>query len=144
MPELGERFASLARTHAPDLWREIEAREPRNPIEPSSRAAVVAAVVALVVGFAGIGIAAVTFGEPNDRLHPAPRGRSRSRMDRIFFRVGRRRWRQSHRDRSEPDGSGRRVVFPKRRQHPLRPDLVLGLDGSRIAFDNYLVDEYGI
>jgi Tol biopolymer transport system component len=74
MPEFGDRFASLARTRSPDLWHEIEGRQPRDPIEPPSSQRFVVALVAFVVAIAGIGIAAVTFGG-SDRPAAAAGGR---------------------------------------------------------------------
>ena len=44
MPDLDERFRSLSRTRSPDLWPEVEGREPRPTLEPSPwRRALVAA-----------------------------------------------------------------------------------------------------
>src|SRR4029450_6352254 len=140
MTELGDRFASLARTRTPDLWREIEAREPRNPIEPSSPRVVVA-VVAFVVAIAGIGIAAVTFGG-SDR--PAASGTSGDAIANgpIYFRVGGGDG-GSQVESIEPDGTDRRVVFGEdsRVQYSR---IAFSPDGSRIAFDNFQQREYGI
>jgi Tol biopolymer transport system component len=54
MPDLDDRFASLMTTRAPDLWRDIELREPRSSrptASPGRR--LVAAIVALGVAVAG-------------------------------------------------------------------------------------------
>ena len=137
MPEFGDRFASLARTRAPDLWREIETREPRDPIEASSSQRVVVAVVAFLVAIAGIGIAAVTF-EGSDQ--PAPAGAMANGP--IYFRVGGADS-GSRVESIEPDGTDRQVVFPEDSPvHYTRIDF--SPDGSRIAFDNFLQGEYGI
>ena len=88
MPELRERFASLSRTSAPDLWPEIDGREPRNPIEPSSSHRVVAAFVAFVVAIAGIGIAAVTFGGSDRPAASGTPGPLAIANGPIYFRVG--------------------------------------------------------
>ncbi len=62
MTDLQDRFSSLSTSRAPDLWSEIQDREPRPlPSEPRWRRGV-AATVALVVAAAGIGLAALTFG----------------------------------------------------------------------------------
>jgi len=58
MADLEERFRSLARTTAPDLWEEIGRRRPgpapRPPVGPRIGAAVVALVLAVTgIGFAG-------------------------------------------------------------------------------------------
>lgn len=74
MPSLEGRFRSLSRTPAPDLWRDIEGRDPRSmPATPGARRAV-AAGVALLVAAAGIGLAGLTFGGRGqiDRQRPGP------------------------------------------------------------------------
>lgn len=61
MPDLDERFRSLSRISAPDLWSEIDEREPREvPARGAGRRSAVAAV-ALVVAIAGVGLAAWAF-----------------------------------------------------------------------------------
>jgi WD40 repeat protein len=137
MPEFGDRFASLARTRAPDLWCEIEGRRPRDPIEPSSSHRIVVALVAFIVAIAGIVIAAVTF-EGSDR--PAPAGAMANGS--IYFRVGGGDG-GSRVESIESDGTDRHVVFPEDSPvHYTRIDF--SPDGSRIAFDNFLAGEYGI
>jgi Tol biopolymer transport system component len=137
MAEFGDRFASLGRTRAPDLWREIEDREPRDPNEPSSPQRVVVALVAFLVAIAGIGIAAVTF-EGSDRPPPAGAMANGS----IYFRVGGGD-RGSRVESIEPDGTDRHVVFSEDSPvHYTRIDF--SPDGSRIAFDNFLAGKYGI
>jgi hypothetical protein len=75
MADLDERFRSLSRTGSPDLWSDIEARDPRPgiPTTPSPHRAL-AATVALVIAVAGIGFAAVTFGRPDERPPPGSSG----------------------------------------------------------------------
>ena len=142
MPEFGERFESLSRTRVPDLWPEIEGREPGHPIEPSSAQRVLVAVVALVVAISGIGIAAITFGGSDQPTAPGPSWPPVIANGPIYFRVGGGDGR-SRIDSVEPDGSGRRVVFPDDADvHYER--ISFSPNGTRIAFDNYLVDEYGI
>ena len=142
MLEFGERFASLARTRTPDLWREIEAREPRNPIEPPSSRRVVVAVVAFVVAIAGIGIAAVTFGGSDRPAVSGTSGAVAIANGPIYFRVGGGDG-GSQVESIEPDGTDRRVVFGEdSRVHYSR--IAFSPDGARIAFDNYLQGEYGI
>ncbi len=61
MAELKQRFDSLSRTDAPDLWPDIERREPRSvPPEPRGRR-VITAVVALALTVAGLTFAAIAF-----------------------------------------------------------------------------------
>lgn len=70
MPDLEERFRSLARTPAPDLWDEIDEREPRHPLGPAAGRRIVTAAVALFVAIAGIGLAAWAFRA--DQREPRP------------------------------------------------------------------------
>ena len=75
MADLDERFRSLSRTRSPDLWSEIEAREPsRSPLQPSLARRAAAAVVALVLAGVGLGIAALSFGSSTELqpLEPVP------------------------------------------------------------------------
>lgn len=141
MPELGERFESLSRAPAPDLWREIEGREPRNPIEPSPVRRVAVAVVALVVAIAGIGFAAISFGgsdRPDASGAPEPTGVANGP---IYFRVGGGDG-GSHIEAVEPDGSGQRVVF---QGEPMRiAQIAWSPDGARIAYQDPIADERGI
>ena len=142
MPELRERFASLSRTSAPDLWPEIDGREPRNPIQPPSSDRVVVAFVAFVVAIAGIGIAAVTFGGSDRPGASGTRGPLAIANGPIYFRVGGGDG-GSRVESILPDGTGRHVVFPEDSPvHYTRIDF--SPDGTRIAFDNFLVGEYGI
>jgi dipeptidyl aminopeptidase/acylaminoacyl peptidase len=57
MPDLDTRFRSFGRVRAPELWSEIERREPSLPPGPPLRPRIVAAVVALVVAAAGFAVA---------------------------------------------------------------------------------------
>jgi TolB protein len=61
MPDLDERFRSLGRVRSPDLWEEIEDRDPRpTPSQPRGSRAL-AAVVAFLVAIAGMGVAVRIF-----------------------------------------------------------------------------------
>jgi Tol biopolymer transport system component len=126
----------------PDLWPEIQAREPGNPIGPSSARRIVVAVAALVFGAAGIGIAAVAFGgsdlqTASEGSGPVPIGNGP-----IYFRVGGGDG-VSRIESIKPDGTGRDVVFPE--DSPVHYSrIAFAPDGKRIAFDNVLQGEYGI
>ena len=62
MSDLEERFRALGRVGSPDLWGEIEVREPgRTPPEPAAGRRGLAAAVAFVVAAAGLTFAAVVF-----------------------------------------------------------------------------------
>jgi Tol biopolymer transport system component len=141
MPELRDRFTSLSRTRAPDLWREIEVRDPRNPVGPSSARRVLVAVVAFVVAIAGIGFAAFSFGG-SDR--PAVSGASEPvgiANGPIYFRVGGGDG-GSRIESVQPDGSGQRVAFDG---EPMRiAQISWSLDGTKIAYQNPIADERGI
>ena len=143
MADLDERFRSLSRSGSPDLWRDIETREPRSGIPPTPGVhRALAAAVALVIAIAGIGLAAVTFGgsEPatgtsGSLLGPKANGE-------IWFRVGGGEG-GSRIDAVAPDGSSRRVVFSTD-DGSHRSRISFSPDGSRIAYDNYVVGGTGI
>ena len=142
MTDLRGRFESLSRTSTPDLWREINVREPGNPIGPSSARRAVVAVAALVVAAAGIGIAAVAFGGSELRTASEGSGPVAIANGSIYFRVGGGDS-GSRIESIEPDGTGRDVVFPE--DSPVHYSrIAFSPDGTRIAFDNFLEGEYGI
>jgi Tol biopolymer transport system component len=62
MTDLDDRFEALSRARPPELWRDIEGREPRPLPFPPTRRRGIAIVVALAVAAAGLGVAALTFG----------------------------------------------------------------------------------
>ena len=62
MADLDERFRSFSRTRSPDLWRDIDQREPGPVRTPSARHRALAIAVAFLVAAAGVGVAAITFG----------------------------------------------------------------------------------
>jgi dipeptidyl aminopeptidase/acylaminoacyl peptidase len=132
MAEFGDRFASLARTRAPDLWREIEGREPRDPNEPSSPQRVVVALVAFLVAIAGIGIAAVTFGG-SDRPAAAAGGRI------AFAAVDGSTWQIYS---VAPDGSGL-VQLTHLSDMEVASAPAWSPDGGRVAFVVQTFDETG-
>jgi Tol biopolymer transport system component len=67
MTDLEARFRSLAQTPAPDLWSDIDRREPAGEPAPSERRRVAAAALAVVVGTAGVGTAIWAFGRDAGR-----------------------------------------------------------------------------
>src|SRR4029450_5534577 len=109
MPELSDRFASLSRTRSPDLWPEIEDREPGRPGEPSSGRRLVVALAAFVIAIAGIGLAGVTFGGSRPGVVS---GTAETVNGPIYFRVGGADG-GSRIESIEADGTGRHVVFPE-------------------------------
>jgi Tol biopolymer transport system component len=62
MTDLDHRFEALSRTRPPELWPDIEGREPRPLPSPPTRRRALAVVVALAVSAAGLSVAALTFG----------------------------------------------------------------------------------
>lgn len=142
MPELSDRFASLSRTHSPDLWPEIEDREPGRPVEPSSGRRLVVALAAFVIAIAGIGLAGVTFGGSRPGVVSGTSGTAEAANGPIYFRVGGADG-GSRIESIEAGGTGRHVVFPE--DSPVHYDrLSFSPDGTRIAFSNFLEGEYGI
>jgi Tol biopolymer transport system component len=144
MPDLDDRFRSLSRTRAPELWSDIEGREPREARDPVMSRRVVAAVVAFVVAVAGIGFAALTFGGSERQMSTGTSGTAGGAKANgsIYFRVGGADG-GSRIESIEPDGTGRHVVFPE--DSPVHYSrIAFSPDGTRIAFDNFLEGEYGI
>jgi DNA-binding beta-propeller fold protein YncE len=141
MVDLRDRFEALGRAQTPDLWREIEGREPRPlPSQPGSRRAF-AIAVALLIGMSGLVFAGLTFGGSEAAHTPMANGQSAANGP-IFFRVGGGEG-GTRIESIQADGTGRRVVFPE--DSPVHYERIsFSPDGSRIAFDNYLVDGYGI
>jgi Tol biopolymer transport system component len=144
MTDLDERFRSLSRTRPPDLWPDIDEREPRSdiPSAPASRRAL-AAAVALIVAIAGIGFAALTFGGSESQPATEATGSlaGPKRNGEIWFRVGGGDG-GSRIEAVAPDGSERRVVFD---EEPIRiAQVAWSPDGTRIAYQNPIVEERGI
>jgi Tol biopolymer transport system component len=57
MPSLDQRFASLTRSRVPDLWPDIEHRDPRPEEGPSGARRLAAGVMAGLIGVGGVGLA---------------------------------------------------------------------------------------
>lgn len=142
MPSVEGRFRSLSRTPTPDLWREIEVREPRPASDESRGRRVLAGTIALLVAAAGLGFAALTFGgsEPPTAAGTSGIGGSALANGAILFRVGGEggtTWYSVL-----PDGSNQHVVFEA---EPMRvANIAWSPDGSKIAYQNPIADERGI
>lgn len=144
MTDLGDRFRSLSRTRAPDLWSDIEGREPWEARDPVMSRRMLATVVAFVVAVAGIGFAALTFGGSERQTSKGMSGTAGGAKANgsIYFRVGGGDG-GSRIESIEPDGTGRHVVFAE--DSPVHYSrIAFSPDGTRIAFDNFLEGEYGI
>jgi Tol biopolymer transport system component len=75
MADLKERFRSLDRVPAPDLWRDISRRQPADLSLGPSRGRIAVAALAFVVAAAGIGVAVKAFvldKQPRTAVHPIP------------------------------------------------------------------------
>src|SRR5262245_22910069 len=139
MVDLDERFLSFSRTRTPDLWRDIEHREPRPSPAPPARRRVLAIAVAFIVAAVGIGAAAITFGGSKKSGVPGSPATGVANGQ-ILYRVGGEggsTWYSV-----SPDGSDRRVVFEG---EPMRiVQVAWSPDGTRIAYQDPVVDERGI
>jgi Tol biopolymer transport system component len=72
--KIDEGFASLGRTRSPELWSDIEGREPRNgPDGPSALKRLRVVALALVIATAGIGLAVVRFHQTDRQPAIGPR-----------------------------------------------------------------------
>jgi hypothetical protein len=73
MADLDRRFRSLDRTASPDLWPDIESREPRSQPPTRGRQVAVAAVaLAVAAGGAALAVRAFLGGEPTPRTTAEP------------------------------------------------------------------------
>jgi Tol biopolymer transport system component len=70
MPSLEQRFASLTRSRVPDLWPDIEHRDPRPEEGPSGARRLAAGVMAGLIGVGGVGLA-IRALSPGDDAVPA-------------------------------------------------------------------------
>jgi TolB protein len=143
MADLDERFRSFSRTRTPDLWRDIEHREPGPSPAPPARRRLLAIAVAFTVAAVGIGAAAITFGGSERQTATGMSGAlvGPKTNGEIWFRVGGGDG-GSRIESVAADGSGRRVVFEG---EPTRvAQVAWSPDGTRIAYQNPIVDERGI
>jgi TolB protein len=143
MADLDERFRSFSRTRTPDLWRDIEHREPGPSPAPPARRRLLAIAVAFTVAAVGIGAAAITFGGSERQTATGTSGAlvGPKSNGEIWFRVGGGDG-GSRIESVAADGSGRRVVFEG---EPTRvAQVAWSPDGTRIAYQNPIVDERGI
>jgi Tol biopolymer transport system component len=139
MPELPERFASLSRTPAPDLWSDIERREPREARDPAKSRRVLAAVVALVVAVAGFGFAAFTFGgsEPSALTGTSGKAGAEIANGAIAFTSGIDGY---HIAAVHLDGNIQDLTAPVGAESDLAPEW--SPDGRRVAFLRYTSGDY--
>jgi Tol biopolymer transport system component len=137
MADLKERFRSLDRVPAPDLWRDISRRQPADLSLGPSWGRVAVAVLALLVAAAGIGVAVKAFVvDKQPRLVGPPSEIAGARNGEIWFRRAGGEggtWIEA----VQPDGSNRRVLFSD--THAGGNDNVGGaydwtIDGSKLAF----------
>jgi Tol biopolymer transport system component len=141
MPDLRTRFRGADRIPAPDLWDEIERREPRpTPQGLTVPRRVATAALALVLA-----AAATTFAVRalNGGRTPAPVSSPivSKANGVIYFQVGggdSETWI----DAIRPDGTDLHQVFPPEPVH--YDEIAWSPDGSRIAYGDNLVDHFGI
>jgi Tol biopolymer transport system component len=140
--KLSDRFETLNNTLSPDLWRNIENREPGSlPPGGAGGRRVAAAIVALVVAVGAIALVAQAFigmeaREPGATASVQPKANGV-----IWFRVGGGDG-PSFVYEVQPNGSGQRLVFDSQ---PLRfSQIAWSPDGTRIAFVDPAVGRRGI
>jgi Tol biopolymer transport system component len=146
MSDLRERFRVLDRLDTPDVWEEAARRRPgTRRVSPGPRRGLTL-TVAVVVALAGIAVALRAFDTDHGRnrtpvQEQTPPATAKANGP-IYFRIGGGDG-PSWVSAVQPDGTDVRVVFPP--DSPIHYDRIsFSPDGSRIAFDNFLADEYGI
>jgi Tol biopolymer transport system component len=142
MADLDERLHSLSRTRSPDLWPDIETREPRFQIPESSRShRALAAAVALVIAVVGIGFAAVTFTGSDPGAATGTSGVSTPAVSNgwIAFTSGEGGY---HISMVRSDGRARDLSVPVNDDYDLAPGW--SPDGRRLAFLRYTRGDYDL
>jgi len=143
--KLADRFETLGRARSPDLWPDIEGREPRPlSVEMPRRHRALTAAVAFAVATAAIGLTVRAFlgtGERSSVTTPAPIVPKANGA--IWFRVGGGDA-PSFIYEINPDGTGQRLVFGSE-SDPLRySQIAWSPDGSRIAYIDPIVGKRGV
>ncbi len=126
MTDLDGRFEALSRARPPELWRDIEGREPRPLPSPPTRRRAIAVVVAFAVAAAGLGVAALTFGASE---HPKRTAAAVSDGRIVFAGLGETTWNIYT---IEPDGGHLTMLTNLTDQVADEP--AWSADGQRIAY----------
>jgi hypothetical protein len=142
MPDLEDRFRSLARTAAPDLWPAAQRREPSPAPTRGAGRRLPIAVTALVLAIAGFAVSVRAFTAGTSAPPNSPPPTDTIANGPIYFRAGGGDG-PSRIEAVEADGTGQRVVFDG---DPLLhvTQIAWSPDGSRIAYLDAIPAERGI
>lgn len=129
MTDLEERFRSLTRTPAPDLWPEIDRREATGPTGPTFSRRLLVGAVAFAISMAGVGVAVWAL-RPDERA-AQPVGTVSNGA--IAFTSG--DGGSYHIATVTPDGTISGLTQPSRSEYDLGP--AWSSDGRSLAFLRY-------